>query len=80
MIKKQEGEIEMVKVKSLSEREFQDKNQKKIYQDKLDNLARSCGWAPEMFYMAELLLNEIRKSDDEANAHLRERAKLLGLM
>lgn len=31
-------------------------------------------------YMGELFLTEIKLSTDEANAHLRERARLLGLM
>lgn len=31
-------------------------------------------------FMAELLLNEIKLSTDEANEHLRNRARLLGLM
>ena len=31
-------------------------------------------------YMGDLFLEEIKLSTDEANAHLRERARLLGLM
>lgn len=31
-------------------------------------------------YMADLFINEVRASDDEANAELRRKAELMGLM
>ena len=31
-------------------------------------------------YMADLFINEVRVSDDEANAELRRKAELMGLM
>ena len=67
----------MVKIKSLSEREFQTKPEVEEKKKKLKQLTDASN-LPE--YMGELFLSEIRLSTDEANAHLRDRAKLLGLM
>jgi hypothetical protein len=67
----------MVKIKSLNERVFMDSASKKDLKVRLKRLTDASG-LPE--YMGELLLTEIKLSTDEANRHLRERAKLLGLM
>lgn len=67
----------MVKVKTLDQREFTSKEQIADYKLKLKQLTDESG-LPQI--MGELFLNEIKLSSDSANAHLRERAKLLGLM
>lgn len=67
----------MVKVKAIGEREFMSKEQIDEYKINLKQLT-DASKLPES--MGELFLNEIRLSTDEANAHLRERAKILGLM
>lgn len=67
----------MVKVKNINERLFSSKKDKIDIKAKLKQLT-DASKLPE--YMGELLLNEIRLSTDEENRHLRERAKLLGLL
>ena len=67
----------MVKVKSINERLFASKKDKINLKQRLKQLTDESK-LPE--YMGELFLNEIRLSTDEANRHLRERAKILGLI
>lgn len=67
----------MVKIKSIDKRVFQDTASKKDLKLRLKRLTDASG-LPE--YMGELLLSELKLSTDEANRHLRERARLLGLM
>lgn len=67
----------MVKPRNLNERIFASKIDKNELKNKLKQLT-DASKLPES--MGELFLNEIRLSKDEANAHLRERARLLRLM
>lgn len=69
----------MVKKKNLNERMFLDHKKASELKLKIKQLADSCEYrVPD--HMEELLLNEIRLSTDSANEHLRERARLLGLI
>ena len=67
----------MVKVRNINERIFSNSQDKKELKKKLKQLTDASN-LPES--MGELFLNEIRLSTDEANEHLRERARLLRLM
>jgi hypothetical protein len=67
------------KVKS-GERLFTSKKDNADYQDRLIKLMSASGWKPDMYYLGELFISEIRSSQDSANEHLRQRAKMLGLM
>lgn len=73
----------MVKKKNINERLFLDGQRKKDLAFKMKQLLNESNKSlgkPLPGYMAELFLNEIKLSTDEANGHLRDRAKLLGLM
>lgn len=71
------GEVGMVKIKTLSEREFTSKKQVAEYKARLKELTDKSSLPA---FLGELFLNEIKISTDEANAHLRERARLLRLL
>ena len=66
----------MVKIVNLEERKFMNKAKKLDRKQKIKALAEYSKLDPKM---GELFLTEIKLSTDEANAHLRERVKLLGL-
>lgn len=70
----------MVKKVNIGDRQFKSPKAKKEYQEKLVQLMEASGWNKEMHYMGEMFLAEIKLSTDDANKHLRDRAKLLGLM
>ena len=59
------------------ERLFLSVEKKIVLRKKIDEFAKMHGVRE---YMADLFIDEVRMSDDEANAHLRERAMLMGLM
>ncbi len=59
------------------ERLFLSEEKKIILRKKIDEFAK-VHKVPE--YMADLFINEVRASDDEANAELRRKAELMGLM
>lgn len=67
----------MVKPKSIGDRKYQTKKEGDDFKRKLKQLTDASGLPA---YMGELFLTEIKLSTDEANAHLRDRAKLLGLI
>ena len=70
----------MAKKVGIDKRLYADKHDNDAYRLKLIKLMDASGWNYKMHYMGELLLSEIRKSTDTHNEHLRERAKMLGLM
>ena len=59
------------------ERLFLSEEKKIILRKKIDEFAKMHK-VPD--YMADLFINEVRVSDDEANAELRRKAELMGLM
>jgi len=65
--------VEQVK----KERLFLSEEKKIVLRKKIDEFAKMHK-VPE--YMADLFINEVRASDDEANAELRRKAELMGLM
>lgn len=67
----------MAKKVLLSEKLHLTPEEKAELKKRLKQLSDASG-LPE--YMSELLLNEIKQTNDEANVHLRERARMLGLM
>jgi hypothetical protein len=67
----------MVKIKNINERLFASGKDKADLKQKLKQLTDESK-LPE--YIGELFLAEIRLSTDEANRHLRQRAKWLKLM
>lgn len=67
----------MVKPKSISDKKYQTKKEGDDFKKKLRQLTDASNLPA---YMGELFLTEIKLSTDQANAHLRERAKLLGLI
>lgn len=67
----------MVKIKSITEREFQSKNDKDLKLSKLRQLANRYDVQE---YMAELFLTEIRLSPNGENENEKETARLLGLL
>ena len=67
----------MAKKILLNEKLHLSESEKSELKKKMKQLTDASG-LPE--YMGELFLTEIKLSIDEANAHLRERARLLGLM
>jgi hypothetical protein len=66
----------MVRFRSLEERIHLDSREKDKLKEKLRQL---CVASNLPVYMGELFLAEIKLSTDEANRHLRERVKMLGL-
>ena len=67
----------MVKVRKINERIFSSPKDKGELKKKLKQLTDASKIDPSL---GELFLNEISLSTNDANKHLRERAKLLGLM
>lgn len=67
----------MAKKIPMSDRLYVDKKENSEFAKKLKQLTDASSLPA---YLGELLLTEIRLSTDEANLHLRERAKILGLM
>ncbi len=67
----------MVKIKSINERMYKSPKAAAELKEKLKKLTDASGLKE---YQGKLFLNEIELSTDERNEHLRERAKLLGLL
>ena len=67
----------MVKIKSITEREFQSQNEKNLKIAKLKQLDDRYGVRD---YMAELFLTEIKLSPHGENEKEKETARLLGLI
>ena len=67
----------MEQVKKSEKRLYLSPEKAIILRDKIKDFAKHHGVRE---YMAELFINEVRLSTDEANAHLRERAQIMGLM
>lgn len=73
----------MVKKITFDKRLFLDKKRAAELKRKVQQLLNASNATlskPLPSYFGELLLNEIKHSTDQANEHLRERARLLGLM
>lgn len=64
-------------VKGKKERLFLSVDRRIVLRKKIDEFARIHN-VPE--YMADLFIDEVRLSEDEANKHLRDRAELMRLM
>ena len=67
----------MEELKKKKKRLFLSVEKRIVLRGKIDEFAR-IHKVPE--YMADLFINEVMDSEDDANAHLREKAVLLGLM
>lgn len=63
--------------KKKNERLFLSTEKRIVLRKKIDEFAKFHN-VPE--YMADLFIDEVRLSYDEANKHLRDRAELMGLM
>ena len=61
----------------MKKRLFLSAEKKIVLREKIEKFSKMHGVRD---YMAELFIDEVRMSDDEANEELRKKAKLMGLM